>query len=301
MRSSVCVFPEPGSPVMPILTGAARRRGTIAKLPEETAQGPNGQKASVRLRSAVLGSDSPGPDDSPTGIYPAREDTLLLRRFATGPARGRLLEIGAGNGEVCLAAARSGWSVVATDRNVAALRRIARAARSEGLPLEVVLADLAGGLRAFDRVLANPPYLPTTARQRDPDPWVNLALDGGPDGLRVVRRILGTLAQHLRPRGEAFVLVSSLSPAERRAAVWASWRRRGGAAREVAALDLAGERLAVWRLIRSARPAGASRRGTGGRRKGLRRRPSGSSRAPARGRSSARGGASTRRRSPPGS
>ena len=234
-------------------------------------------------------------------MYPVREDTLLLRPFAQAPPRGLLLELGCGNGILSLAAARAGWRVVATDRNPSALRRLRSEARQRGLDVGVVRTDLARGLGRFDRVIANPPYLPTRPEERDPDPWTNLALDGGTDGLRVVRRIVGDLARHLRPGGEAFVLVSSLSPASRRDRVWLRWRRGGGVAEPVATLELPGERLWVWRLSRSARRGAAPHRGTGGRPRARRRRPTSSSPAPARGRSSVRGGASARRRSPQGS
>lgn len=234
-------------------------------------------------------------------MYPVREDTLLLQPFAAERGRGRLLEMGCGNGALSLAAARAGWRVVATDRNPTALARLALTARRENLNVAVVRADLAEGLGRFDRVLANPPYLPTRAVERDPDRWENLALDGGPDGLVVTRRILASLREHLREGGEGFVLVSSLSPASRRKSLWDDWRRRGGKAREVATRELSGERLSVWRLTPFARRGGAPRRGTDARPTVLPRPRSASNPGPGRGRSSARDGASDRRRSPRGS
>jgi release factor glutamine methyltransferase len=186
-------------------------------------------------------------------VYPAREDTALLVPFAAiGPGRW-VLEIGSGQGAIALAAARSGARVVATDLNPTALAGLRRIARREGLPLDVVRTDLAAGLGRFDRVLANPPYLPTPAAARDPDPWVNLALDGGPDGLGPTRRILATLPEHLRPAGVAVVLFSSRQPVAGRAALIQQWIAAGGTARVLATRALGDEVLEAWELTAAGR------------------------------------------------
>lgn len=247
----------------------------------------------------------------PSSVYPAREDTLLLVPFArAGPGR-TVLDLGTGNGRLALEAARSGSRVVATDLNPHALRALrARAGPALGR-LELVRTDLARGLGRFDRVLANPPYLPTSAGERDPDRWTNLALDGGPDGCRVLRRILRALPAHLRPRGAAYVLVSSVQRPGPLGRAVATWRARGGTVRRVARRDLEGEVLSVLRLGVRPRPraprrpragrAGRPPRGSGGRRRNLGKTLSGSSRGPAAGRTTAPGGASDRRRSRSGS
>lgn len=186
-----------------------------------------------------------GPE---AAVYPARDDTALLAPFAAaGPGRW-VLEIGCGQGIVALTAARSGARVVATDLNPAALRQLWRAAREECLPLDAVRTDLATGLGGFDRVLANPPYLPTPPAARDPDPWVNLALDGGPDGLGPTRRILATLPHHLRPGGAAYLLTSSRQPGAARTALFERWSTAGGVARRAASTELGDETLEVWEL-----------------------------------------------------
>ncbi|HTP54240.1 MAG TPA: HemK2/MTQ2 family protein methyltransferase [Thermoplasmata archaeon] len=189
--------------------------------------------------------------DAPGLAYPVREDTLLLLPFARNAAPGeRLLEIGTGNGAIALAAARAGARVVATDRNPHALRVLYLRARTERLSIAVVRTDLARGLGRFDRILANPPYLPTRPSEREPDPWQNLALDGGPDGCRTSARIVRTLPSHLAPGGTAYLLTSSRQDPERLGAVRARWVARGGSARTVAQRDLEGERLEVWALAR---------------------------------------------------
>jgi release factor glutamine methyltransferase len=97
--------------------------------------------------------------------------------------------------------------------------------------VEVVQTDLMRGVRptALDRILINPPYLPTSEFEAVPGP-LNLAFDAGPDGRRFLPRLAAYL-QEARPRlragFEAFVVVSSLQ-----GLAWATalWRRHGFAA-----------------------------------------------------------------------
>jgi release factor glutamine methyltransferase len=229
-------------------------------------------------------------ENAPFAVYPIREDSRLLARFAR-PCRGDLvLEAGCGRGLAALAAARHGArAVVATDLNPTAVRTVYERARSEGLPLAAVCTDLASGLRHFDLILSNPPYLPTRPLERDRDPWENLALDGGPDGCRVTRRLFAMLPKHLSPGGRAFVLVSSLQSPARLRALLRSWRRRGGTCRTVARERWGNETLAIWRLSRASRHTGRSTRGRGARRPAPPRGRSGSSRGAGSGRTNARG------------
>jgi len=159
-----------------------------------------------------------------------------------------VLEVGTGNGLPALTAARAGARVVATDLNPEALRRLRQRAKDEALDLSVVRTDLARGLLRFDRILANPPYLPTEPGERDPDRWHNLALDGGPDGCRVMARLVASLDQHLAPNGEAFVVVSSLQHPLSLSRIQEEWTRRGGRVEVVDRRELEGERLELWRF-----------------------------------------------------
>jgi release factor glutamine methyltransferase len=211
-------------------------------LPEANRENKKVQAPSVAVRTSRTSPDT----HDPAAVYPPREDTELLRPFAEGTRGLRVLEIGTGNGRVAETAARAGASVVATDRNPTALRSLRSRASSGGFSIHLVRTDLADGLRRFDLVLANPPYLPTPFGSRDPDPWVNLALDGGIDGCATLARILSTLPEHLLPDGRAYVVESSLQDPTRRDRLRADWQRSGGACRRVAERRIGDERLEVW-------------------------------------------------------
>jgi len=85
-------------------------------------------------------------------------------------------------------------------------RRLGVADRVEILDGDL-LAPIASGSLAL--VVANPPYVPSAEIQqlepevRDHDP--RAALDGGPDGLRVMARLLAEAARVLRPGGQLAV------------------------------------------------------------------------------------------------
>jgi release factor glutamine methyltransferase len=244
-------------------------------------------------------------------IYPVREDTELLAPFAAARRGERVLEIGTGNGALALRAARAGASVVATDLNRAALQALAGTARAERLPLLAVRTDVADGTRRFDRILANPPYLPTPAGGIDPDEGDDLALNGGPDGCALTARYLRAFRRHLARAGAAYLLVSSLQDRTRLERLRDEWRRRTGDVQTVADRNLSGERIEVWKLTLRARGPAPSRpaaeraprspTGTADRPTGPRVLRFVSSPAPAPGRTHVPGAASDRRRSPRGS
>jgi release factor glutamine methyltransferase len=126
-----------------------------------------------------------------------RPETELLVRTAVDLKPRRVVELGVGSGCVSAALARElpELEIVAVDCSAAALE-VAREnlARHEVLERVTLVeaSGLAGLAGPFDLVLSNPPYVPAgelagLAPELGHEP--RLALDGGPDGLHVVRQI----------------------------------------------------------------------------------------------------------------
>jgi release factor glutamine methyltransferase len=147
----------------------------------------------------------------PRVLVPRPETELVLEAaLAALPADGRALDLctGAGVLGISLALERPGAQVVATELSPEALA-VARenASRLSAAGLELLEGDLYAPVPAeprFDVIVSNPPYLPRGELDTLP-PEVRreprLALDGGDDGLAILRRIVAGAPARLRPGG----------------------------------------------------------------------------------------------------
>lgn len=146
----------------------------------------------------------------PRVLVPRPETELLVEAALSAlPAGGRVLDLCTGSGcvAISLALGRPGARVVATDVSEDALAVARENAAVLGARVEFATGDLwsaVHGEAPFDVVAANPPYvpageLPGLAREVRREPCI--ALDGGPDGLAFLRRIVEGAPSRLRPGG----------------------------------------------------------------------------------------------------
>lgn len=156
-------------------------------------------------------------------LVPRPETELLVEEaliFLRDAPDGQVLDLGCGSGAIAISIAheRDGVSLVASDLSPAALavaRRNARRHELEGR-IRFVCGDLCAPFdpgAPFVAVLCNPPYIASgdlaglQPEVRDHEP--RLALDGGADGLDVIRRLVDTIGAHLCPGGGLFVEVGA--------------------------------------------------------------------------------------------
>ena len=164
----------------------------------------------------------------PWAVEQARWAAQILPDLPDGP----LLELCTGSGYIgLLAAAGTDRRAVLVDADEAACALATRNAEAAGLAHRVQVqrgritgAALEGEHAPFALVLADPPYLPSSEVERYPgDP--EHAIDGGPDGLALVRDVLGTSAAALHPAGACLLQLRGARQADQVArALETAWR-----------------------------------------------------------------------------
>ncbi len=157
----------------------------------------------IRVRPGVL---IPRPETE--GLVDVAVRLLAFRR--NDPLR--VVDLGTGSGCIALAIAAefAKADVVAVERSTEALAVAAEnfARHPAGRRVRLIRGDLAEALErrkgTVDLVVSNPPYIPTGDLDRLP-PEVRHepreALDGGPDGLAVIRRVVAACDRLLRRDG----------------------------------------------------------------------------------------------------
>ncbi len=142
----------------------------------------------------------------PGQVYQLESDTYLLLEATLAEVRpgDRILETGTGSGFIAMELSRVA-QVIATDINPHAVI----AARKSGI--ETIRTDLFAGIcGSFDLIIFNPPYLPTSPKERIDD-WLEYALDGGQSGRDVIERFANGVGRVLARDGRILLLISSLT------------------------------------------------------------------------------------------
>ena len=159
-------------------------------------------------------------------LIPRPETEILVETVSKlGKAEGLALELGTGSGAIAVSLARynPGWHIVATDLSMAALVIARENARRHKVidKISFVQADLLGAFSSshkFNWVVSNPPYiperslaqLPTDVREYEP----MLALNGGIDGLDVIRSVIAGAHAVLKPGGRLVIEIGCGQSAE---------------------------------------------------------------------------------------
>ncbi|HJP34326.1 MAG TPA: peptide chain release factor N(5)-glutamine methyltransferase [Candidatus Latescibacteria bacterium] len=156
-------------------------------------------------------------------LVPRPETEILVEEaldFLGEEPTGEILDVGCGSGAIAVSVAREceAARVLATDVSRPALAVARGNAERHGVAERIgflcgdLLAPLLTGAR-FGAILSNPPYI-ASAEIADLQPEVRdheprLALDGGEDGLDLIRRLVPLAAAHLLPGGRLLLEVGS--------------------------------------------------------------------------------------------
>jgi HemK-like putative methylase len=186
-------------------------------------------------------------------VLPPRRWTSMQSIWAAGLLRnsppGRLLELCAGAGQIgLLAVAMEPRELVMVDLNPRACEIARSNAAANGLvaPVDVRHGDLQDVIRADEKfvgVIADPPWVPSAQTGRFPADPLH-AIDGGHDGLDVVRSCLQVISRHLAVGGWALLQLGT----EAQAAAVTEWSLAKGLGLEVCETRVYPERGVLVRL-----------------------------------------------------
>jgi len=192
-----------------------------------------------------------------TGCFIPRPETELLVAAAINfikeiPPPQKILEIGTGCGAISLVLAHHvpTCMVIATEISPAALKVAGDNRKRLHLKERVRFyrSDLfPPGHKNFDLIVSNPPYIPSREIPTLPVPVRKepvIALNGGKDGLAVIKRILNSAAAYLKPGGVVLLEIGNNQSERLRKRCFSGLRllffRK----------DLAGiERIAIYRRV----------------------------------------------------
>jgi methylase of polypeptide subunit release factors len=147
------------------------------------------------------------------------EQSLWAARLLPDLPPGPVLELCSGAGQIGLRAVLdSDRPLVCVDANPVAATYTRENARAAGMEDRVVvrsglIEEVLEPGEQFPMIIADPPWVPRDEITQFPeDP--RLAIDGGSDGMEVVRTCVGVIADHLSPGGTALLQLGTGAQAD---------------------------------------------------------------------------------------
>ncbi|MFF1379147.1 putative protein N(5)-glutamine methyltransferase [Streptomyces sp. NPDC058308] len=227
LRAAGCVFAEDEAEM---IMSAARDAAELAEMVERRAVG-------LPLEHVVGYAEFCGlriEVDTEVFVPRRRTEALVQRAAALAPSRAVVVDLCCGSGAlgVALADRLDEVELYASDVDPAAVRCARRnVAAAGGTAYEGDLFDpLPAALKGrVDVLLSNVPYVPTVEIELLPaearEHEARVALDGGADGLEVLRRVVAGAAEWLAPQGVLLFETSERQSDEAVAAVAAAGLR----------------------------------------------------------------------------
>ena len=156
---------------------------------------------------------------NPSALIPRPETEQLVELFLQRlpPTAKKIIDVGTGSGIIAISIllAKPDLHVVATDICPLALELAQKNAQLHGVNPHFQQANLIPPGLSFDAIIANLPYIPTSEIQ-SLQPEVlhepTIALDGGPDGLSLIRELITLAPASLNPGGLLALETNSAQP-----------------------------------------------------------------------------------------
>ncbi len=156
-------------------------------------------------------------------VYEPAEDTFQILDAIKISPKEKVFEPGTGCGIIALHCAYLGANVVCSDINPYAVELTRKNFMTNKNLLsgnvDIRYGDLFSVLHSkelFNVIIFNPPYLPTRDNERiGKTGWFDIATDGGPTGLAIIKRFIENVEKFLLPFGKAYLIISSLSKVDK--------------------------------------------------------------------------------------
>lgn len=142
-------------------------------------------------------------------IYQPAEDSFLLSKFVKKEIEKikpiKVLDMGSGSGiqaEACISAGIAEEDLTLADINKKAISHL----KLKFPHSRIILSDLFSKIpdyEKFDLIIFNPPYLPNSKFDKQPD------ISGGKNGSHIINQFLKQAKSHLTKKGKIILLTSS--------------------------------------------------------------------------------------------